>query len=342
MIYGMVMQVVGIVAAVFILRAGWGIAGLLGWTITAATMNLCFFTAHANRMLPRETAPIEIRPVLRVAGAAWISGICAQLLQKEMDVLVLNVFRIPWEAIAAYSLGASLGVTLGSLTHGTGPLFQGALSEAAQRGERGLLGAIWQMAIKTSAVLWVPPLFFVFVFAPELIIAFWGPGFREAAWVFRWMALSQVTAALLGEAFAGSLFFAVGRERLALVLRLMAVGLNVMLDFALIPQFGIVGAMIGTSTAFAAVAIAEMSFVYRLTGVLPPIRFLGKWLAAFGLAGLSAVFVPGVGWWVWAGRLAVYSVVAVSLLRIFRPLEAEERELLMRHVPAGRWVFANR
>jgi len=340
-IYGMAAQLVGLAAAFFILRAGWGIAGLLSWTIVAAAASLCFFAANANTMLPAAKEPIEVGPVLRFAGAAWLTAMFGRLLDRQMDIVVLNLFRTPWEAIAAYNLGASLGFTLGSLANGTGPLFQGALAEAAQRFDRRRVGTLWQVAIKTSAVLWVPPLFFVFCFAPEMIARFYGEGFRNAAWVFQAIALPQLAYALMGESFSGPLFFALGRERLALSLRIAAGALNVVLDFALIPHLGVLGAIIGTSVAMLAVAAAEMMMVYRLTGALPPVRFLAKWLGAFAVAGLGALLVPDLGWWGWGVRLAAYAVVAVGLLRIVRPLEADERDLLMHHVPMARWVFAN-
>lgn len=340
-VYGMMMQVVGLMAAFFILRAGWGIVGLLGWSIVAAGISLGFFALNADGMLPPARDRFEVRPVLRFAVVAWLTAVFGQILQKEIDVLALNVFHVPWEAIAAYSLGASLGMTLGSLSNGTGPLFQGALAEAAQRFDRRRVGDVWQLAIKTAAVLWVPPLFFVLCFAPEIVMKIYGREFRDAAWVFQMIALPQLGAAMLGESFSGALFFALGRQRLALLFRVVAGGLNVVLDLVLIPRFGVIGAIAATSVALVGVAAAEAIMVRRLTGVVPPIPFLAKWLGAFAFAGVGAMLVPDLGWWAWGVRLAVYAVLAVGLLRIVRPLEAEERELLTRHMPIGRWVFAN-
>ncbi len=340
-VYSIGMQITGLIAAFLILRAGWGIAGLLAWSIVAATVTLGYFAANATGLLPPAKERIEIGPVLHFAGIAWLTAMFGQLLQKEIDIVALNLFRTPWEAIAAYNLGASLGMTLGSLSNGTGPLFQGALAEAAQRFDTRRVGGIWQLAIKTSAVLWVPPLFFVLCFAPEIVARFYGEAFRPGAWVFQAIVLPQLAAAMLGESFSSSLFFALRRERLALFFRIGAGGLNVVLDLLLIPRFGVIGAIVATSVALVGVAAAEAIMVRRLTGVVPPIPFLAKWLGAFAFAGVAAMLVPDLGWWAWGVRLAVYAVLAVGLLRIARPLEAEERELLTRHMPIGRWVFAN-
>jgi O-antigen/teichoic acid export membrane protein len=341
-IFNMVMQVAGLAAAFCILRAGGGIAGLLTWGIIAAGAGLCFYGANAKRMIPQTKESFKVAPVLSFAGIAWLTSMWGQFLAgKEIDIMVMNLFHLPWESIAAYSLGASLGVTLGFLGNGTGPLFQGALAEAAVNRERRHVGAIWQVAIKTSAVLWVPLLFFVFCFAPDIVARLYGSGFRRGARVFQAMALPQLAYSMLGGSFSGPLFFALRRQNLALSFRIAAGVLNLVLDFVLVPRFGIIGAIVGTSLAMVAVGVSEMIMVYRLTRVLPPGLFLAKWLGAFAIAGLSAMLVPDLGWLVWGVRIVVYATVAVVLLRILRPLEAEERELLSRHIPAGRWVFVN-
>jgi O-antigen/teichoic acid export membrane protein len=156
-------------------------------------------------------------------------------------------------------------------------------------GNSGEFRALLQRAFEVMQLLAVPVLL-LGVFAEELLVLIGGPAFRPAADALRLMLLALALAYM--QTVLGHALVAQGRQRLALRVSLQVLVLNLVLNVALIPEFGIIGAAI-------ALVVSELASLllmwrrFRETGTPPRLRLS---LAQCGAAAAMLIAFVGARW----------------------------------------------
>lgn len=133
--------------------------------------------------------------------------------------------------------------------------------------------------------------------ATPLMTAIYSPQYASAA--------SQVLIVLLWGGCAvfvshvtGYALVSLNRQSVGLVISIGALCLNVSLNLALIPVYGIMGAAYATVATELLVVLLGILFVYRLRKVLPLSRYLAPSVGIAGGAYLFSVVVNGMNWYV--------------------------------------------
>lgn len=213
------------------------------------------------------------------------------------------------------SLVTAVGTVM--LPRTSGLVAQGREAEASRYTERTLVAVL---ALTCLAAFGLPEI------AESFTELFYGSGFEEAA---RALCVLAVTVPLLGfgNVVRSQYLIPHGRDSVFLWSAVCGAVANVVVNLALIPSFGAVGAAWGSVAAEAAVLAYQLA---RTRHELPLGRYLGFALpfvvAGALMVGALEVFVPrldsliadialrvGVG-------AAVYAVVAVALVVLSRPL----------------------
>ena len=138
-----------------------------------------------------------------------------------------------------------------------------------------------------------------------------------------------------------AVLYAMNDPRLPLVIYGACGALNLAGDLLLIPPLGARGALVATGTAMLAAGLASGLVIRRRTGAFFPLVFALKVLAAAALGTLVAGLIPRPAGL--AGLLvaaAVVGVVTLVGLRLLRPLDPEDRQLLVRLTPRMGWLVA--
>jgi O-antigen/teichoic acid export membrane protein len=164
------------------------------------------------------------------------------------------------------------------------------------------------------------------VFARDLLHLF-GRGFAGGASALAVLALGQLVN--VGTGTVTGLLAMIGRARLSVLNSLFFLGLSLVLDFLLIPRWGILGAAIANASALAAVNLLRLVQVHHALGISPYdhrfLRPLGAGLAAVAVAWLLPLSaldpLPRLG----LRALVLGGVYLVSLLAL--GIEPGDREV---------------
>ena len=119
------------------------------------------------------------------------------------------------------------------------------------------------------------PLILIFILFPEnVLVPLFGANYVAAGQALQILCLGSLIVNLLGPNCAT--LIAIGETRFLMWASIAAAGINVILNIALIPQWGIVGAAIATATSLALYCIIRHVKVHRLLRVNPLTKKLLK------------------------------------------------------------------
>ncbi len=252
-------------------------------------------------------------------GYPIAAGLGLSLVMASTDRFLLEIFIGP-EAVGAYHAGYSLASrTLDVLFIWLGAAGTPALIMAWERGTReGFLAAAREQA-STFVLIGLPAAVGVALVATPLAEFMIGEDLRSAAAsVTPLIALSALLSGVTSYYLSQS--FVLGRrtDRLLLTLCIPAAS-NVVLNLALVPSMGVMGAAIATTTSFGIGVLASIAMGRRI-GVAMPIPWTT--LGRCGLAcGSMALVVSALPSWGGIGEVlvkagvgaVVYGAVVVAL-----------------------------
>lgn len=244
------------------------------------------------------------------------------------DRLVLERFVSSGD-LGLYSLGASIGTAMHFLTTAAGRAFSPAITLALKdpddRGQVPRIGTYWLLGLACAATTMALLL--------TDVIRLLAPGdFHGATKVVPWIVFGYLAFGVYNVAAQGTYFSM--RTRMVPVLTLAAGGVNVALNFALIPALGIVGSAVATLAAFSVLAVAQGALSQRLH----PIAWeYGRWVKILMAAG-AAFAIGSLGGDNTTATSLVVKVVAIALvfpttLTLLGFWRQEERAFL-RELPA--------
>ncbi|MDP2728026.1 MAG: polysaccharide biosynthesis C-terminal domain-containing protein, partial [Dehalococcoidia bacterium] len=259
---------------------------------------------------------------------AWGSSLIAMALNKQIDIVFLNIFSRPSSEIGFYNLAYSLSVQLYVLALGLGPLAQATLAEGyAKTGQEGMRRG-WALFTKFDGALELPVFIFAIFYGQQLITTLYTGVYAPVFSIFYPFALVRLLILISGSTFCTSIFYIIHKGQISLSLRMAAAVANVVLDVVLIPIWGVMGAVVATSVATLGAYTLEMVFLWRYIRPSFPFVFQGKLLLALLLAIVPTFVLGGEGLFTLLGKAAIYAVTYVTILFLIKPLGEEDKNLL--------------
>ena len=228
----------------------------------------------------------------------------AQIIIQRLDIVLVGIMRGPTEA-AIYTAATRFLVV--------GQLGNSAISMAAQpqfthlfalRDRRGA-NAVYQATTGWLILLTWPLYLLAMIYGPE-VLAIFGHGYQAGTTVMLILGMSMLVATGCGQ--VDVVLITTGRSAWSLANGLLAVTVNVGVDLALIPKYGITGAAIGWAAAIILSNIVPLAQVAAVVRVHPFGR--GSAVAvvlavlSFGLIPLAARAVFGTG--------ALVTIIAIA------------------------------
>lgn len=259
----------------------------------------------ARRQLRRHTAALprrqaDLRAFWGFSAARGISS-AVEIVLEWVDVLLVGALASA-EAAGIYAVvtrSARAGdVVQQAARIAIGPQISGALASGDLPRARHIYGVV------TAAMIWLSwPFYIVVAIFGDALLGLFGPGFEQGA-----TALAVLVAAMAVATAAGAvqtILLMGGRSSWQLADKTGALVLNVVLNLALIPAWGIEGAAIAWAVTLVADTAVVVWQVQRLMAVRPHGTYL--WVAAAS----SVVVVGGLSV---AGRLVLGSSISAMVV----------------------------
>lgn len=221
----------------------------------------------------------------------------AQVMIQRADVIVVTVLLGP--APAAIYTAATRFLVLGQVA--TSALQQVSEPQLAKllAGKKLPAVAVVTRQMTLWSVVFVWPIYLLFaVHAPTLLKLVFGDEYQQGAAVLVVLSIAMLVATAIGP--MDVLLLMAGRSSLSLLNVTVALALDLVLCFALVPSLGILGA--GIAWAIAIIAKNAMCTwqVRKHLGLGLSLRSLKMWLASlvgiFGVAGALVYLPPGQPW----------------------------------------------
>lgn len=260
------------VAAIAVWYLWGGFGGATAMALNAAVLALMcgLYLIFVARLRPRETrgvaseyAPAEWWAMTR---SMWWIMIVA-LAMRRVDILLLGVFRGAEEA-GIYGAAARLAELVVFALTALNVVFMPVAAELYHSGRRRELQRILGVAA-WGLVAFSLPMSLALIFGGQWILGLYGEEFVAGHLALVVLVASQIANALSGP--VGSLLHMTGHQRAASRVTTICFGLTIVLNLALIPPLGMLGAAIATGLTTTVINVALAIFAWRRIGLDPTV-----------------------------------------------------------------------
>ena len=189
---------------------------------------------------PRIAARFESGEIMRFASVAWLATFTTQAL-LWVDQLILPLYVSSAE-LAIYSVATSVVVLA---TFAMSPISQSLaprVADLTRRRELRRLGIAYKAAASWMLRFALPFFAIIFIF-PRPLLGVFGTGYGLGATVTVILAFGKLTDVATGP--CGTMLNQAGLNKLSLLDNVVALAINIGLNFLLIPEYGIRGAAVG-------------------------------------------------------------------------------------------------
>ncbi|MDH4138446.1 MAG: oligosaccharide flippase family protein [Anaerolineae bacterium] len=277
-----------------------------------------------------DSVPLPTEPLWRFGATVWLTDLANFGLDTQTDVLFMGYFladkaQIGFYRAAVMPVQRLMGFLFGAWSGLTMPV----LSEShAAHGSVGIRRA-WTGYVKLITVLAIPLLVLLAALAEPVLKLLYSDQFVHSAGLLQLYALFSVFGFAVGHGLSTGLLQTLDQEALALRLRLLACGLNVLLNALLIPRWGATGALVATGLAGILLWFIETVIVIRQCDLRYPWGFLIKVLLASLVAAVVARLLSSGGWVELIAGGAIFALIFLGLCYLLKPLSEQDKAALV-------------
>lgn len=255
----------------FLILLGYSVCGaLVGFALAVMAVSgllLFFLVRHYSYLLKGVVVKLERRRVLRFLGYLTFSTLIAGLFFHHIDVIMLGIL-MSTEEVGFYKAGFNIVIAFISFVSLSTILFP--LFTQLNGGE---LRNAFETVFKYSAIIAFPCAFGLAFVAEPLLTLIYGVEYLPAVMPFYFLCLIILTVPM---DFFGVLFESKEKPQYPAKIVVLASGLNIVLNYFFIIEFGMVGAAIATLSAryFSSISLAILS--KRVLNMFPPLASIYK------------------------------------------------------------------
>ena len=232
----------------------------------------------------RDVVAAGARGFWRFTGPRTLAS-AAQIVIQRLDIVLVGIIRGPAEA-AVYT-AATRFLVVGQLANvAIGMAAQPQFTHLFTIRDRLAANTVYQVTTSWLIVLTWPLYLLTVIYGPAVLAVF-GHSYQVGGPVMVILGLSMLVSGACGQ--VDVVLTTTGRSTWSLANGLLAVIVNVSVDLALIPRYGIVGAAIGWAAAIGVMNLVPLTQLATVIRVHP---FGRGWLAACLLSLLSFGAIP--------------------------------------------------
>lgn len=240
-------------------------------------------------------------------------------IDKLMIGKMCSIALVPTYAFAAV-IARQSGVVMTAFAS----LFSPMIADLHSRGDKVALNSLYKTVTRWCTAFALPVIA-IAMLVPELLLHFLGiVNSPDACLTVRIIAAGQIMSVIVGN--TGGMLVMTNYPWLTFANNAIAVVLNIILNFILIPKYGIVGAAIATCAAIVVRNIAALIEVKKILLMSPFSVSLLKVVGCVIFAGASVVifrnYVVGIKWWLELFySFLIFTAVYLPILWIFMDKE---------------------
>jgi O-antigen/teichoic acid export membrane protein len=243
------------------------------WLIDAFLYNFVFLTFLSTFFLfknfqARETKEVNkgvhlsYKEVLKRSAPMAISA-ASFLLMQSLDVFMLARFT-EYETVAYYSVAVKLTLLVSIVLSSVNAVIAPQIAEDFASQQMQLLKSKIKRSTRLILLITLPIIILIGLFA-NIILSFFGEGYQMAYYALIILLGGQIINAFCGS--IGVYLNMTGKQKVFQFILVSALGINVILNYILIPLYGMTGAAIATSVSMILWNIVAVIYVYRKDGV---------------------------------------------------------------------------
>jgi O-antigen/teichoic acid export membrane protein len=264
-------RLIGLALVVSLVIAGKPMLGAIGYWLSFSVIGavLALYFAHQRIDILSALAQLPERETARALWSfSWPLAAAASLhiVLSNIDLVMLGYFTDS-TTVGYYRVIQPLKQVIFFFTGSFAFLYLPIASKHYSKGHLDSLDTLYTVTTKWIVSLTFPPILVLVLFSPDVIRVSFGVPYLPAA-----PALSVLMAGLFYRVLVGingDMVKAIDRPRIELFSALVGVVVDVILNAALIPRFGIVGAALGTVVAYFAYNSIEVVAIYYVVGSYP-------------------------------------------------------------------------
>lgn len=273
-----------------LLLSGHGLRGVFLSLLISEAAGALLAVLALRHLVGRITEPptYSYRELFGYSAASWLSSLASTGLIWA-DTLILGLYMASSD-VGRYQVAGRLMMFAAIAMWPVNSAFAPRIAHLHRVGDHASLQRSY--AVATSWILRISlPAFIVLAVFPDQITPLFGPGFAVGSAVMAVLVIGKLTDAITGP--CGLMLNQSGRVVLNMADNLGVLALNVVLNVALIPRWGIFGSAFAWCVSLVAVNIARMVQVKGVLGMWPVDAASLRGLAAAGAALVAALTVQG-------------------------------------------------
>ena len=220
-------------------------------------------------------------------------------LMTWTDTIMLGYFKST-EVVGIYSAVYPLVGFLSMIIGSMGFVYIPVTSKLWGENKPESLGPIYQIMTKWCFMVTFPVFALMFVYPEFLLTKLYGAEYASGATVLRILALGFVANSYFG--FNYHTIMASGDSDFLMKCSIASAGMNALLNFILIPQYGMVGAAIASSVSFSSIEVLmtlrtwRKQHIHPFTSMYRRVSLICVFMIVLMLAARKALLLSGADW----------------------------------------------
>jgi O-antigen/teichoic acid export membrane protein len=262
-------------AVLFLLVFGMKLEGAVLAYVLSSFFSAALAFYYANKVIPLTDGKVipvfEVKNLLKFS-LPMVFSIFLGNLTRQIDVLMLGLFVSAAE-VGIYSVVVRI-IVLAEIVFGIFmPIFNPFVSDLYERKEFSKLSNLLEVITRWNVSISFP-VFLSLLFFPGFFLHFFGAQFVQASICLSILVIAHLFSSISG--LPSSIIFMSGRSDITFKNNSAMLLLNVLLNYLLIPQYGIMGAAIATGISLVLIAFVRITEVYYLMKINPFKKYLWK------------------------------------------------------------------
>ena len=291
-------------AAVFIGVSLKGVvfADLLSMIFTFGIMSIYFIKKPPIKQAAKQERKIQFsdttRQLIRYSFPLLITATLLNLM-SWIDTIMLGYFKSA-EVVGIYNAVYPLVGFLSLVIASMGYVYVPVTSRLWGQNNTSPLGSIYAVMTKWCFLLTFPLFALIFVYPEYFITKLYGAQYISGATSLRILALGFITNSYFG--FNYHTLLASGDSDFLMKCSVASVGINAVINFMLIPEYGMVGAAIGTAVSYASIEVSMTLRAWRkqhmhpFTSMYRRLTLIVILVVGFMLAAKNVHLLTGATW----------------------------------------------
>lgn len=212
-------------------------------------------------------------------------------LMTWTDTIILGYFKST-EVVGIYSAVIPLVGFLTMIINSMGFVYIPVASKLWGEKKAHLMGPLFQVMTKWCFILTFPIFALMFLYPEFILTKLYGAQYASGATVLRILSMGFVVNSYLG--FRYQTIIASGDSKFLMKCSMASAGINILLNFMLVPQFGMVGAAIASSISFASIEVLMCFRLWKKQNIHPFTPMYRKLTAICAIMVVSVLTVNNV------------------------------------------------